>query len=82
MFIIRTLIITVYIYYTLLTTNTATNEVFCLLYFRTQCKQYTQCVNITGVCKVCKSTLNQHKKCNFPEITQACKPYRNENTKL
>ncbi len=44
MFINRTLIITVYIYYTVLTTNIATNNVSCLLYFRTQCKQYTQCV--------------------------------------
>jgi len=44
MFIIRTLIITVYIYYIILTTNTETNEVSCLLYFRTQHKQYTQCV--------------------------------------
>jgi len=31
MFIIRTLIITVYIYYTILTTNTATNKVSSLL---------------------------------------------------
>ena len=38
-----TLIITVY--YTTLTTNIATNKVSCLLYFRTQCKQYTQCVS-------------------------------------
>ena len=44
MFIIRTLITTVYIYNTILTTNIATNKVSCLLYFRTQCKQYTQCV--------------------------------------
>ena len=44
MLIIRRLIITVYIYYTILTTNIATNNVSCLLYFRTQCKQYTQCV--------------------------------------
>jgi len=42
MFIFRTLITTVY--YTVLTTNIATNKVSCLLYFRTQCTQYTQCV--------------------------------------
>jgi len=43
MFIIRTLIITVYINYTTLTTNIATSKVSCLLYYRTQCKQYTHC---------------------------------------
>ena len=41
MFIIRTVIIAVYIYYTTLTTNIASNKVSCLLYFRTQCKQHT-----------------------------------------
>jgi hypothetical protein len=46
MFIIRTLIITVYIYCTTLkNTNIATNKVSCLLYFGTQWKQYTQKCN-------------------------------------
>jgi len=44
MIIIRPLIIIVYIYYTILITNIATNKVSCLLYFKTQCQQYTMCV--------------------------------------
>jgi len=44
MFVIRTLIITVYIYYTIVTTNIATNKVSCWLCFRTQCKQHTHYV--------------------------------------
>ena len=34
------------LYYTY---NIATNKVSCLLYFRTQCKQYTQCVYKWGL---------------------------------
>jgi len=44
MFIIRKLIVTVYIYYTMRTTNSATNKVSCLLYFRTMQTLHTMCV--------------------------------------
>jgi len=66
MFNITTLIITVY--YTILTTNIATNKVSCLLYFRTQCKQYKS------------ATSNIHSY--FTKIHQACTPHRSENAKL
>ena len=70
-FIIRTLIITVYIYYTVCTTDTATNKVFCLLYFGTQCEQSTHQIDT--------------QKCNFQHsfiLRQACRLHRNENFKL
>jgi len=89
MFIIRTLITTVYIYYTTLKkTNTATNKVSCLLYFRTQCKQYTQCVYNWCLQSLQIHTKLTHKSANsnihsyFTEICQACRPHRNESAKL
>jgi hypothetical protein len=57
-FITGTSIVTVYIYYATLTTNVATNKVSCLPYCTTQCKQYTQCVSITGVCNICEPKPN------------------------
>jgi len=81
MFIIRTLIIIVHIYYTVLTTNIATNKVSCLLYFRTQCQQYTQCVYNWCLQSLQIHTKLTHKSANsnihsyFTEICQACRPY-------
>ena len=37
----------------------------------------THNVCVSGVCKVCNT-----RKCNFTEISQACRPYTNENATL
>jgi len=57
MFIIRTLIITVYIYY--ITLKKTLQPIWCLAYYTLEHNAnntYSMC--ITGVCTVCKSTPN------------------------
>jgi hypothetical protein len=85
----QVIIITLHLlYYTILTTNNATNKVSCLLYFRAQCQQYTRCVYNRCLQSMYIHTKLTYKSATsnihsyFTEIPQACRTQRNENAKL